>query len=63
VPRTGGPEATSIQVETVGRPPLERWFVQWRALGFDEVIVKGANGRYRPGLATEDWAVVPIPAR
>jgi hypothetical protein len=52
-----------VRRTVVGRAPLERWFVQWRALGFGEVIVKGANGRYRPGLASEDWAVLPIPAR
>jgi hypothetical protein len=56
-------EGELVRRTMVGRPPIERWFVQWRALGFDEVIVKGANGRYRPGLAGEDWAVLPIPAR
>jgi hypothetical protein len=56
-------EGELVRRTMVGRPPLQRWFVQWRALGFDEVIVKAANGRYRPGLASEDWAVLPIPAR
>ncbi len=30
------------------RPPVETWFAQWRALGFEEVTFKGANGRYNP---------------
>jgi ATP-dependent DNA ligase len=45
------------------RPPVESWFAQWRALGFEEVTFKGANGRYRPGAVAEDWTVIVMPRR
>jgi hypothetical protein len=54
-------EGDLVRRTVVGRAPLERWTVGWRALGFEEVILKGANGRYRPGRVSEDWVVVPIP--
>ena len=43
------------------RPPAEAWYRQWRAFGFREIAVKEANGRYRPGVAADDWARSPIP--
>lgn len=46
------------------RPPLDRWLTSWQAAGFRGAVLKGANGRYRPGRAADDWAVVqPIPRR
>jgi hypothetical protein len=45
------------------RPPVEQWFGQWRALGFREMAVKGANSRYTPGKAGDDWAIALIPKR
>jgi hypothetical protein len=45
------------------RPPVEMWFAQWRALGFEEVAYKAANGRYHPGERSEDWTVVVMPRR
>ena len=45
------------------RAPVEGWFAQWRALGFREVAVKGANSRYTPGIAGKDWATALIPKR
>lgn len=56
-------EGELVRRTMVGRPPLERWFARWRALGIEEVIVKAANGRYRPGAVSADWAVAPIPRR
>jgi hypothetical protein len=43
------------------RPPAESWYGQWRALGFREVAVKSANGRYAPGETSPDWAIARIP--
>ncbi len=43
------------------RPPAEAWYRQWRAFGFREIAVKEANGRYRPGVAADDWARSAIP--
>ena len=45
------------------RPPVEAWYAQWRALGFREVAVKGANSRYTPGRAHPEWATALIPRR
>jgi hypothetical protein len=43
------------------RPPVNRWMVAWRALGFREVAFKAANSRYTPGHPNDDWAAVAIP--
>jgi ATP-dependent DNA ligase len=45
------------------RPPVEPWFGQWRALGFREFALKGANSRYRPGSVSPHWATAQIPRR
>jgi hypothetical protein len=45
------------------REPVEAWYAQWRALGFREVVVKGANSRYTPGKAHKEWATALIPRR
>jgi ATP-dependent DNA ligase len=47
----------------VVRPPVEAWYGQWRALGFREFAVKGANSRYRPGTVSPHWATQIIPRR
>jgi hypothetical protein len=47
----------------VVRPPVEAWYAQWRALGFAEIAVKGANSRYRPGTASPHWTTASIPRR
>jgi ATP-dependent DNA ligase len=56
-------ERELVRRTMVVRPPVESWFAQWRALGFEEVTFKGANGRYRPGRVSEDWTVVVMPRR
>jgi len=43
--------------------PVEAWYAQWRALGFREVAVKGANSRYTPGKPHDEWATALIPRR
>ncbi len=45
------------------RPPLDRWLMSWRAMGFDYVIFKAANGRYTPGRPNETWSIWSIPSR
>jgi len=45
------------------RAPVEAWYAQWRALGFREVAVKGANSRYTPGVPNGEWATALIPRR
>lgn len=61
-------EAVLADGETVRRtvavrPPVEAWFAQWRALGFHEMAVKGANSRYTPGRPNGEWATALIPKR
>jgi ATP-dependent DNA ligase len=45
------------------RPPIEAWIGSWRSLGFTELSFKAANGRYRPGTATDEWVSIPMPRR
>jgi ATP-dependent DNA ligase len=45
------------------RPPVEPWYVQWRAFGFREIAVKDANSRYVPGARSDLWATATIPKR
>jgi ATP-dependent DNA ligase len=45
------------------RAPVGTWFAQWRALGFREYAVKGANSRYAPDAAAAAWATAVIPKR
>jgi hypothetical protein len=56
-------ERELVRRTMVVRPPVESWFAQWRALGFEEVTFKGANGRYRPGAVAQDWTVIVMPRR
>jgi ATP-dependent DNA ligase len=45
------------------RPPIDAWIGSWRSLGFTELSFKAANGRYRPGAATDEWVSIPMPRR
>ncbi|TAK00717.1 MAG: hypothetical protein EPO36_07555 [Chloroflexota bacterium] len=45
------------------RSPVEQWYAQWRALGFNAVAAKGANSRYTPGQPNGEWATALIPKR
>jgi len=56
-------ERELVRRSKVVRPPVENWFGQWRALGFEEVTYKAANGRYRPGTVADDWTVIVMPRR
>ena len=56
-------ERELVRRSMVVRPPVETWFAQWRALGFEEITFKGANGRYRPGTVADDWTVIVMPRR
>jgi ATP-dependent DNA ligase len=56
-------ERELVRRTMIVRPPVETWFAQWRALGFEEVTYKGANGRYLPGTVAQDWTVIVMPRR
>jgi hypothetical protein len=47
-----------LRITPYARPPLGPWFNSWRSAGFDGVVLKSANSRYRPGAATSEWVVV-----
>lgn len=52
-----------VRVGPYVRLPAERWYGTWRSAGFVEIALKGANGRYRPGEASDSWATLAIPRR
>jgi ATP-dependent DNA ligase len=56
-------ERELVRRSMIVHPPVEGWFAQWRALGFEEVTYKAANGRYRPGTVADDWTVIVMPRR
>jgi len=43
------------------RLPVDAWLASWRSIGFRELAYKAANGRYRPGGVSDDWAIAQIP--
>jgi hypothetical protein len=54
-------ERTLVRRTPFIRPPVNRWMVAWRGLGFRELAYKAANSRYVPGRPNDDWAAVTIP--
>ena len=52
-----------VRRNVIVRPPVEAWYAQWKALGFQEFAVKDANSRYVPGGVSRDWAIARIPKR
>ncbi len=56
-------EGLLLRVGPYVREPVDRWFGAWRVAGFVEIAYKGANGRYHPGVAGNDWATVRLPKR
>lgn len=50
-----------IRIGPFVRPPLGRWYLSWRAAGFQELVLKGANSRYRPGEVNDECTVAAIP--
>lgn len=56
-------DADLVRRTVAVREPVGTWFAQWRALGFREYAIKGANSRYTPGPGGEGWASALIPKR
>lgn len=56
-------ESDLVRRSVFVRPPVDAWLVTWRSLGFVALAYKQANGRYRPGVENEDWAIASIPHR
>jgi ATP dependent DNA ligase domain len=57
-------EGDLVRISPYTRPPVEPWMRTWRAAGFDGVMLKAANSRYRPGGETDDWTIsLAVPTR
>ncbi|HZM72756.1 MAG TPA: hypothetical protein VFC71_05215 [Candidatus Polarisedimenticolia bacterium] len=56
-------ESANVRRTPIVRAPAATWYSQWRSVGFSEMAFKAANGRYTPGVASRDWAIVRIPKR
>jgi ATP-dependent DNA ligase len=54
-------ESVLVRRSSYVRPPVDSWLGSWRALGFTAIAYKAANSRYRPGVASDAWAIAPIP--
>ena len=50
-------EAELVRVSPYTKPPVDPWMRTWRAAGFDGLVLKAANSRYRPGHETDDWTI------
>jgi hypothetical protein len=56
-------DAELVRRTVAVRPPVEAWYAQWKALGFEEIAVKDANSHYVPGGVSKHWATATIPRR
>jgi ATP dependent DNA ligase-like protein len=46
-----------VRVSPFARPPIGQWLASWKSAGFEGIVAKAANSRYRPGSETAEWAV------
>lgn len=51
-------QSERVRISPYTRPPVEQWLASWKSLGFQGVVVKAANSRYRPNSASDEWTVV-----
>ena len=51
-------ESELVRLTPWARPPRRSWFATWRAAGFREMVIKGANSHYVPGQRSLEWAIV-----
>ncbi len=56
-------ESQLVRLGVYVRPPVDPWVGAWRSQGFRALAYKDANGRYRPGVAVDGWAMALIPKR
>lgn len=52
-----------VRVTPFVRLPLGSFLPSWRSLGFDALIYKDPNGRYRPNQRNDGWVTAPMPRR
>jgi ATP-dependent DNA ligase len=46
-----------VRVSPFARPPIGQWLASWKSAGFEGIVAKSANSRYRPSSETGEWAV------
>jgi bifunctional non-homologous end joining protein LigD len=46
------------RISPYARPPLAQWFNSWKSAGFNGVVMKAANSRYRADEVARNWAIV-----
>jgi ATP-dependent DNA ligase len=46
-----------VRVTPFARPPIGQWLASWKSAGFEGIVAKSANSRYRPSSETGEWAV------
>jgi ATP-dependent DNA ligase len=46
-----------VRVSPFARPPIGQWLASWKSAGFEGIVAKSANSRYRPSSETAEWAV------
>jgi ATP-dependent DNA ligase len=46
-----------VRVSPFARPPIGQWLASWKSAGFEGIVAKAANSRYRPASETAEWAV------
>jgi ATP-dependent DNA ligase len=52
-----------VRVTPFVRHPIGSFLSTWRGMGFEGLVYKAANGRYRPNTRNDDWAYFPMPIR
>jgi len=52
-----------VRVTPFVRHPIGSFLSTWRSMGFEGLVYKTANGRYRPNTRNDDWAYFPMPTR
>jgi ATP-dependent DNA ligase len=57
-------QSALVRVTPWVRPPYRAFMIEWQAAGFRGVMLKAANSRYTPGIASDEWSLLerlPMP--
>ncbi|HEY1168885.1 MAG TPA: hypothetical protein VGE81_07940, partial [Candidatus Limnocylindrales bacterium] len=52
-----------VRITPYVRPPIGSFVATWRGAGFNALVYKAANSRYKPDARNDDWSVLSIPFR
>jgi len=56
-------QSSLVRITPYVRPPIGSFVATWRGAGFNSMVYKSANSRYRPDARNDDWSVFSIPFR